>query len=95
MADTKIGEALDLLRKNGWVKRPGTAELHGENCIVTALGAVTKGRFGADRNSVATVLKEQYGWTESVGRWNDDPDTTFADVERVMEKAEMKRLEEV
>jgi hypothetical protein len=97
MAHTKIGEALDLLRTNGWVKQPGTSQRYGENCVITALHAANGGRANIqwDRNAIAAVLKEQHGWRGSVGGWNDLPETTFADVERVMEKAEMKRLEEV
>lgn len=94
MAETKIGEALDLLRRDGWCQSPRLPS--GERCIIIALKDAGLGGYNSvDRSAIAEVLADQYGYHGAVGVWNDDPETTFADVELVMEKAEMKRLEEI
>lgn len=109
MADTRIGEALDLLRECGWTKRAIGHGPNGERCIMSALGVETAEVHGprtqaffealyADRAAIEDVIIEQFGTFPTdtlVPNWNDHPDTAFADVERVMQKAEAKRLEEI
>jgi hypothetical protein len=109
MAQTKIGEALDLLRKDGWTQIATGKGPNGERCIMSALGTRIAATHGlrtpefydalyADRSVIEQVINEQHGPLDGpslVPSWNDRPATTFADVERVMEKAEAKRLEEI
>lgn len=92
---TRLPEALALLREKGWCK--GTAQnFRGEHCIIGAINHL--GISGSillllhDVAAVERVITEQYGGAyQDVPDFNDDPVTTFADVERVMEKAILER----
>lgn len=93
---TKVREALDLLRRDGWCKGKGFDE-KGRHCIV---GAGISVHYSAeDALALHAVAREQYpdriGWTTlaSAAAFNDHAETTFEDVERVMEKAAL-RLDE-
>ena len=98
--ESGASNALSLLRKNGWFKGSiyWHAPLHsGSNnhCLITALGAVhsTVKEFEV----VADVCRTQY--PDRIHRMTNDiagcvmisvnnhPETTFDDVERILEKA--------
>lgn len=94
---TKLWDALDLLRRDGWCK--GTAGLPDmPKCIIGA--AMCAGADVHDQRALDEVACEQY--TDRLNHerlrpaaaFNDHPDTTFEDVERVLEKAAIRRLEQ-
>lgn len=59
-----------------------------------ATGNYDNMQFGADVNAIEDVIRAQTNFIHIV-EFNDDSDTVFADVETIMEKAELKRLEEI
>lgn len=88
---------LDRLRSHGWCKQDfGDAE--GPNCIAGAAHEVEAEDYF--QHTLVWVIDEQYpgrmeaGPHSNVPNFNDHPDTTFADVERVLEKAAVKWEEE-
>lgn len=99
--DNRPEEALDRLRTHGWTKG-ASMNSRGEMCIG---GACETGEVGFSPaiQAIATVIRDQFpervrdAINPSMGivvRFNDHPDTTFADVERVLEKAAVKWEEE-
>lgn len=98
MSETKLWDALDLLRRDGWCK--DVAETgDGRRCLLGA--GVAAGYSTDDCFALHAVAKEQYPERlrlrtdlSPAAAFNDHPDTTFADVERVIEKAAIRRLEQ-
>ena len=94
--DNPAEKILDRLREKGWIKgRLGTAG--GPNCMAGA------GLFQGLKCKalILSIIREQYPdrstfpeWEVTIPSFNDHPDTTFADVERVLEKAAGKWEEE-
>ena len=94
-----------------WIKYPHdcTAETQKAECLGLAVNAVWCDSYGSslstdegaqeDYSALASVISEQYpdriqpDWY--IPAFNDHPDTTFEDIERVCEKAYIKRQEEV
>lgn len=95
--DNPFEIVLDRLREKGWQKGDfGPSE--GPNCIYGAITAVEV-NFHAVDASVVKIVGEQFSdrtlLKEHKGvAFNDHPDTTFTDVERVLEKAAVKWEEE-
>lgn len=96
--DNPFEKVLDRLREKGWMKHNFGTE-NGPNCIRGA--ALKKGVPGWDFliPALTPIIMDQYrdrvwGGIECVASFNDHPDTTFADVERVLEKAAVKWEEE-
>lgn len=93
---SKVREALDLLRRDGWCKGKQEDE-RGRHCIVGAAHCV--GAYQEDFIALDAVAEQQYldrvgsGLLVPAAALNDHPDTTFEDIERVMEKAAL-RLDE-
>lgn len=98
--DNPFEKVLDRLREKGWAKGRG-GDSHGPNCIIGALGRELSTSLTKIAESfLAPVILDQYpGQLTKRGsrilvRFNDHPDTTFTDVERVLEKAAVKWEEE-
>ena len=98
--DNPFEWVLDRLREKGWMKG-SFGPTHGPNCLVGASQNVPLPGIGWERlcDRVDMVVKEQYperrkGSLATVPNFNDHPDTTFSDVERVLEKAAVKWEEE-
>lgn len=93
--DNPFEKVLDRLREKGWCKG-GFDGPDGSHCIVGAFrGFLSMARL----QSLEGILREQYpdriaGRLCPIPNFNDHPDTTFADVERVLEKAAIKWEEE-
>lgn len=91
MSDTKLWEALELLRRDGWYKGPamGKAKCTAVACYMA----------GAQRDFavVRAVVMEQFPdrGNGSIVDFNDHPDTTFEDIELVLTKAAIRRDEAV
>ena len=91
MAETRIPEALALLREKGWCQRAMSRD--GMHCIIGALSRVQDDdscQFREDVGAIQTVIFDQYG-PETLSTFNDSRTTTFADVEFVLEKAILER----
>lgn len=97
-SDNPFEKVLDRLREKGW--RKGDF-LKGEStCIVgasMALGSVIPHANGY--TVLRVMITDQYpdrltGKFGLIANFNDHPDTTFSDVERVLEKAAVKWEEE-
>ena len=97
MTDNPFEKVLDRLREKGWHKGsfygPGDS-----SCILGASMSV-----GVKKGFLPTLrplIEDQYPdraysyLNGSVSSFNDHPDTTFTDVERVLEKAAVKWEEE-
>lgn len=101
MTDNPFELVLDRLREKGWRKN-GFGDWTGPNCIVGAhmtLNNETNKNFRSFRTFLVSIIHEHYsdrseGRLETIPNFNDHPDTTFADVERVLEKAAVKWEEE-
>lgn len=95
--------ALDVLRRDGW-HQGDYASNDSPRSRVCVLGAANRaaGRYATDEigldleweAAVRDVISEQFpDRAVMVHNFNDHPDTTFADVELVLEKAQI-RLDE-
>ena len=99
--DNPFEKVLDRLREKGWHKGSFGHE-SGPNCIVgagllsEAITADATGYWGSSPvvHLLVGVIAEHYNQTGGVAHFNDHPDTTFEDVERVLEKAAVKWEEE-
>lgn len=103
MTETKLWEALDLLRRDGWVQKAGRSGA--KRCAVAALCEVhnyTGGEnvaFALDNTALTNAAMEQFpericpGLTDNVVYFNDHYRTVFEDVELVYVKAATKRDE--
>ena len=95
--DNPFEKVLDRLREKGWTKKQ-FGESEGPNCIRGAAGysglSVWTDVIGPLRPIVQAEYKDRLGDTEIIAGFNDHPDTTFSDVERVLEKAAVKWEEE-
>lgn len=91
-------DVLERLQTHGWHKNTyGGAE--GPNCLLGAIKAVKAQAEGVEysavhgtwsnplTNIIQEVVVEQY--SDDIAGFNDLPDTTFDDVERVLEKAQI------
>ena len=98
MADTRIHDALALLRRKGWGPSGG--------CMITALSDVTphlvRSTLSDDVTALSEVCASEFperggngGRFDRIWMTNDHPDTTFEDVERIMEKAYVNRCSEL
>jgi hypothetical protein len=92
--------ALDRMRATGWRKHaigpPG-----GPNCVIGAFMYETVGG-NADKllsretgNSVAELFPDRFDPYNSLVWWNNHPDTTFEDIEQVLEKVIVRLREKV
>lgn len=103
--ETSPAELLERLRTHGWCKGTyGTGS--GPNCILGAWKAVEAEKQGIYQNRVRgafvnpcvkiinSVLDEQYGHAD-IPFFNDSLDTTFEDVETVLEKAQVRWNESI
>lgn len=102
--DNPFEKVLDRLREKGWHKGDyGFAS--GPNCLVGGLLFATGMNIQESCNSPESetldkIVMEQYwgrairGSMTHIPNFNDHPDTTFTDVERVLEKAAVKWEEE-
>lgn len=98
MTDNPFEKVLDRLREKEWLKGQ-LGGLNGPNCINGALFFEEVWENGKNRDSLALIILEQYPERLekaffSVPAFNNHPDTTFSDVERVLEKAAVKWEEE-
>ena len=103
--DNPFEKVLDRLREKGWQKG-GFGIAEGPNCIRGAAYEVNIDQdlvFGGylDDKPIINIVKDQYPHCipvrpgrEMISFFNDHPDTTFSDVERVLEKAAVKWEEE-
>lgn len=98
--DNPFEKVLDRLRERGWMKGDYWYydNVHGPTCM---LGAAIQTGVSSDllEIKVPTIIQAQYPerFTRHgavVPFFNDHPDTTLADVERVLEKAAVKWEEE-
>ena len=94
--DNPFEKVLDRLREKGW-RQGSMGDLEkGPNCIAGAGNSVLMAHH---YRILESILDDQYPERTS-GRmcptpnFNDHPDTTFSDVERVLEKAAVKWEEE-
>lgn len=98
MSETRIPEALALLREKGWCKgrfhdNNGAHCLHGallKAHRVTVISYRLNPSFVEDGDAIQRVVLSHYA-ERSLAAFNDDPETTFADVEFVLEKAILER----
>lgn len=104
MTPTRIPEALALLRERGWCQG-GYVDETGARCIEGALlkvaehniDTIADSPYKEDRVAIAGVIRDElypdegFFSTKRVSKFNDHPATTFADVERVLEKAALAR----
>lgn len=101
MSETRIPEALALLREKGWCKG-SLVDYEGRHCtvgaVLTAHGVEVDTLdvycpppgFHVDERTIRAVVRAQHG-PRGIAGFNDDPATTFADVESVLEKAILER----
>ena len=108
-ADTRLDQALALLRGDGeprWTKEIFHRRVNGVTmyCVVGAMEKVRQGaswqskdELYADKQAVKAVINEQFPSTVTHGifSFNDVPERTFEDIEMVLEKAYIQRVEEV
>ncbi len=97
MAETRIPEALALLRERGWCK--GHLYFNGAHCIHGALLEAYRvtpclykeaPAYAEDDGAVRRVVLSHYG-EKSLAAFNDDAETTFEMVEAILEKAILER----
>lgn len=88
---------LDRLREKGW-RKDGLGDDEGPNCLYG--GQIQSGAdYNIFRNVLTPIITDQYpdrvcNDLTTIVPFNNHPDTTFADVERVLEKAAVKWEEE-
>jgi hypothetical protein len=90
-----MNKALNLLRTCGWTKGNFYA-LDGSYCVLGALSCVAV--TSEEVRVLQAVIKEQFpdrGIHPGISFFNDAPETTFAEVEMVLEKASMQLEESV
>lgn len=113
---SRLREALDFLRTNGWVGSrhhmglPGKTPAQSRMCMGNALwhvygypgsGSPNHQSWWKDKEALAEVCGEQYpqcahyGSFGRIWRTNDDQFMTFPEIERLMEKAAIRREEMV
>lgn len=88
---------LEVLRRDGWYKG-GLQDARGARCINGALMVAPSSIL-----HISGVILEQFpdrvklyaNGSPSIAFFNDHPDTTFADVELVLEKAQIRYDEAV
>lgn len=98
--DNPFEKVLDRLREKGW-RQNGSGREEGPNCIRGATQIMVGLKVLYD-GPLLQVIATQYpdrtttplAGGVSIVEFNDHPDTTFADVERVLEKAAVKWEEE-
>lgn len=102
--DNPFEKVLDRLREKGW-RKGDYGPKSGPNCIVGGLLEITgmtirESYLSPEKVMLDSIVTEQF-WERAVrGRmthipnFNDHPDTTFSDVEKVLEKAAVKWEEE-
>jgi hypothetical protein len=95
MAETYLGEILEWF--DGGRKWSGFGPGDGRTtaCILTA-----PHRLKSDIKAISDVIREQYqrgglSYHLTISTWNDDLATDWPDVEHVLEKAYLRRLEAV
>lgn len=96
--DNPFEKVLDRLREKGWHKGSLGSTL-GPNCIY---GAAVELRLTQGIDGLIPVIRSQFpdrlvqmpDYHHPGPTFNDHPDTTFSDVERVLEKAAVKWEEE-
>ena len=92
--DNPFEKMLDRLREKGW-KKGDIGPPDGPYCIV---GAAHWGKIWVRWDELTDIILSQFPDRNItcgfVDIFNDHPDTTFADVERVLEKAAVKWEEE-
>lgn len=92
--DNPFEKVLGRLREKGWAQ--GATRTRNGRCLVGATTMPILEWWLILRSVVATEYPERRGWatdcmaTDCVACFNDHPDTTFSDVERVLEKAAVK-----
>lgn len=99
--DNPFEKVLDRLREKGWQKG-WFGDHRGPNCLVGAhmnTYCSTIKQFKQWTDNLIPILLAQYpdrikGSMAEIPNFNDHPDTTFTDVERVLEKAAVKWEEE-
>lgn len=102
--DNPFEKVLDRLKEKGW-RQGDYGPKQGPNCLVGGLLVVTGKKvhesYGSKESQLLDkVVTEHYSDRAIVGNmthipnFNDHPDTTFTDVERVLEKAAVKWEEE-
>ena len=100
MTDNPFEKVLDRLREKGWIK--GRYHMDESSCL---LGAAMMERavywfscgLTANNTLIVSIIESQYPDRIEFGvvpDFNDHPDTTFEDVEKVLEKAAVKWEEE-
>ena len=99
--DNPYKKVLDRLRQRGWHKG-SFGDRRGPNCLVGAhmqTHCSTIKQFKQWTEDIIGIILVQYpdrinGSMAEIPNFNDHPDTTFEDVERVLEKAAVKWEEE-
>jgi hypothetical protein len=88
---TGLCEVEDLLEKDGWIKDQSRSS--DGHCLMDAVSRVTDFPYTQARNAIySSIIAEapQYkriGRCAGVVRFNDDPETTWEDVRRVLRRA--------
>lgn len=101
VSDSRIPEALELLRTDGWTKYThfdgrkrcvmgALRSVHGVSSLV-AVTARSWSAYDTDLKAVQAAINAQYGVNLAISTFNDTDDVTFEDVERVLEKAALER----
>lgn len=91
-APDSAAKTLDVLRREGWAKGVFNSREPTPHCLYGAM--VRAGLTNSESMRLATALRrriaaefpERVADGGGVMEFNDDPDTTFADVEMVLEK---------
>lgn len=96
-SDNPFEKVLDRLREKGW-RREKYGAPEGPNCIAGAalqIGVLNHGywRDHPTAQLLESIVISEYRF-DCIPDFNDHPDTTFSDVERVLEKAAVKWEEE-
>lgn len=99
--DNPAERVLDVLRLRGWSKGESFGP-NGQRCVGAA--CEIPGGMSEPVTLIARIINEHYAdrtvehicntSMATIVSFNDHPDTTFADVERVLEKAAVKWEEE-
>lgn len=101
MTDNPFEKVLDRLREFGWIK--GRYHKDEASCLLGASIHTSTTRWFtnndiSDNSLIKAIIDAEYPDRvepdTQVVSFNDHPDTTFADVERVLEKAAVKWEEE-
>ena len=92
--DNPFEKVLDRLREKGWMQGD-FGKGSGPNCLVgAAKEALGRGWVPVikelDKTVEAQYAERRLGRLCPIPNFNDHPDTTFTDVERVLEKAAVK-----